>query len=160
MVNIGLSLRNTVFMRDVPIKYYKPDLSRKAEQLDLSLTLSGLETTWKDSTRLYIEWHQLDEQCPLNGTYNLVDNQECGGFTAYCIFFHPSYYYYYFFLSIDLKQNRRKWVLNWKRRELPSGRPSSIPNPRRRRAWLDFFQRNERVLWIYLQVSLNSKTTH
>ena len=55
VVTIGLSLRNTVFMRDVPIKYYKPDLSRKAEQLDLSLTLSGLETTWKDSTRLYIE---------------------------------------------------------------------------------------------------------
>ena len=60
----------------------------------------------------------------------------------------------------EIMYGGRKWVLNWKRRELPSGRPSSIPNPRRRRAWLDFFQRNERVLWIYLQVSLNSKTTH
>lgn len=54
VVNIGLFLRNTVFMGDVPIKYYKPDLSRKAEQPYISLTLSGLETTQKDSTRLYI----------------------------------------------------------------------------------------------------------
>ena len=55
VVNIGLSLRNTVFMRDVPIEYYKPDLSRKAEHTYLSLTLLGLETTQKDSTRLYIK---------------------------------------------------------------------------------------------------------
>ena len=45
VISIGLSLRNTVFMRDVPIEYYKPDLSRKAEQTYLSLTLLGLETT-------------------------------------------------------------------------------------------------------------------
>lgn len=81
VINSGLSLRHTVFRRDGPTECCKLDLPRGTEQAYLSFTLTGLQTTLRDSTRLETEL-QLDRQCPLNGTSKQLNNQECGKFTV------------------------------------------------------------------------------